>query len=161
MSSTPPPAGPRATPAPDDADRFDLQRFVQAQSANFEEALAELRAGSKRTHWSWYVLPQLRGLGTSALSVRYAISGLEEARAYLAHPVLGPRLRDCLSAINGHAGQRAVADILGPVDAQKLHACATLFSMVAELGSVFQRTLILHFHGQSHARTVMLLSRLS
>jgi len=141
-------------------DRFDLQRFVQAQSAHYDEVLAELRAGLKRSHWSWYVLPQLRGLGSSPLSLRYALSGLEEAQAYLADPLLGSRLRECVTAINAHAGQRAVVDILGPLDAQKLHACATLFALVAGPGSVFHQALDLHFHGGAHPRSLALLGML-
>ena len=89
-------------------DPFNLDRFIKAQSVNYQEALAELRAGRKRTHWSWYVLPQMRGLGSSDMAVRYAISGADEARAYLSHPVLGARLRECMSAINAHEGSSAV-----------------------------------------------------
>jgi uncharacterized protein (DUF1810 family) len=105
---------------------FELDRFVQAQEGNYAEALAELRAGKKQTHWSWYILPQLRGLGFSEMSVRYAISSLSEATAYLAHPILGARLVECVVAINQHERTKPEA-ILGDIDAQKFHSCVTLF----------------------------------
>lgn len=138
-------------------DPFNLRRFVEAQAANYDEALAEIRAGRKETHWSWYVLPQVRGLGNSPMSQRYAIAGLAEARAYLAHPVLGPRLRECLAALNAHAS-RSAESILGDIDAQKFHACATLFARVAEPGSPFAAALARHFGGREHAATVALLA---
>ena len=116
-------------------DPHDLDRFLEAQAANYGQALAELRAGRKRSHWSWYVLPQIRGLGSSPLSVRYAISGLAEAGAYLDHPVLGARLRECVAAMNDNAGSDAAA-ILGGIDARKFRSCLTLFAQVAEAGSL-------------------------
>lgn len=134
-------------------DPFDLERFVQAQDRNYGDAIAELRAGRKRTHWSWYVLPQLRGLGTSAMSVRYGLSGLPEARAFLDHPVLGPRLAACVAAVNGHGGTTPEA-ILGAIDARKFHACVTLFSRAAPPGSVFHEALARHFAGQPDALTL-------
>ena len=143
---------------PSAADPFDLSRFVKAQAADYGQALAELRAGRKRTHWSWYVLPQLRGLGSSAMSVRYAISGLDEARAYLAHPVLGPRLRECVDAMNAHAGATAAA-ILGDIDARKFHSCVTLFAQVAEAGSPFHEALTRYFSGTRDPATLGLLAR--
>ncbi|MDD3786909.1 MAG: DUF1810 domain-containing protein [Hydrogenophaga sp.] len=138
-------------------DPFDLERFVQAQAANYAEALAELRAGRKRTHWSWYVLPQLRGLGTSPMAVRYAMSGLDEARAYLAHPVLGSRLAECVTAMQAHAGTAPEA-ILGGIDARKFHSCITLFARVSAPGSVFHRALDTHFAGRQDAATLALLA---
>jgi uncharacterized protein (DUF1810 family) len=137
-------------------DPHDLARFVAAQSANYADALAELRAGRKRTHWSWYVLPQLAGLGASPMSVRYAISGLAEARAYLAHPLLGARLRECVVAMNGHEGLTAAA-VLGEVDARKFHSCITLFARVAEPGSPFHAALDRYFAGVPDAATLSLL----
>ena len=136
---------------------FDLDRFVQAQRENYAEALAELRAGRKRTHWSWYVLPQLRGLGSSAMSVRYAISGLPEAKAYLAHPVLGARLVECVATINQHAGTRPDA-ILGSIDARKFHSCITLFARASDSGSVFHQALAIHFGGHEDEATLALLA---
>ena len=134
-------------------DPHDLDRFVAAQSATYADALAELRAGCKRTHWSWYVLPQLAGLGSSAISVRYAIAGPDEARAYLAHPLLGARLRECVAAMNRHEGTAAAA-ILGEVDARKFHSCATLFAQVAEPGSCFHEALARYFAGVPDAATL-------
>lgn len=139
-------------------DAFDLGRFERAQAANYQDALAELRAGCKRTHWSWYVLPQIQGLGASAMSVRYAISSLEEARHYLAHPVLGARLRECVAAMNGHKGRSAAA-MLGDIDARKFHACLTLFAQVAEPGSPFHAALAQYFSGKQDAATLAILAR--
>src|SRR5919112_1494538 len=101
------------------ADPFDLNRFVTAQEDTYATALAELRRGRKTTHWMWFVFPQVRGLGRSATAQQYAVMGLDEARAYLAHPVLGPRLRECAEALTSLPGRDAAA-VLGPVDAQKL-----------------------------------------
>jgi len=138
-------------------DPFDLDRFVTAQSENYEEALAELRAGQKRTHWSWYVLPQIRGLGSSEMSLRYALSGAPEARAYLSHRVLGPRLLECMAAINAHRNLSA-ANILGPVDAQKLHSCATLFAAVSAEGSPFHIALGKYYSGADDRNTLAILA---
>lgn len=138
-------------------DPFNLERFLKAQDQNYAEALAELRSGLKRTHWSWYVFPQLLGLGSSALSVRYAISGLAEARAYLAHAVLGSRLIECVATMNEHDGLSAAA-ILGPVDALKFHSCVTLFSQASGQGSVFHQALDTHFAGKQDQVTLALLA---
>jgi uncharacterized protein (DUF1810 family) len=137
-------------------DPFDLQRFVDAQETSYAQALDELRAGHKRSHWSWYILPQLRGLGASPMSQRYAIGGLDEARAYLAHGLLGARLRECVAALNAHPGQTAES-ILGGIDARKFHSCATLFAMVAEPGSPFHRALATFFAGRQDDATLALL----
>jgi uncharacterized protein (DUF1810 family) len=110
-------------------DPFDLARFVDAQANDYARALAELRAGRKTTHWIWYVLPQLRGLGSSSYATRYGVASLEEARAYLAHPVLGPRLFACVAAMNENRGVSAV-QILGAIDAAKFRSCLTLFLAV-------------------------------
>jgi uncharacterized protein (DUF1810 family) len=139
-------------------DPYDLDRFVRAQAVNYDEALAELRAGRKRTHWSWYVLPQLRGLGSSPMSMRYGVCGLAEARAYLAHPVLGARLRECVAAIVAHADSSAT-DILGSVDARKLHSCLTLFDRAAPDGdSSFRAALDVFFAGVPDPATLAILS---
>jgi len=138
-------------------DPFDLDRFVQAQAAHYADAIAELQAGRKTTHWSWYVLPQLAGLGTSPMARRYAIASLDEARAYLAHPVLGPRLHACVSAINGHPDLTADA-ILGPVDAMKFRSCLTLFLQVAPEATDLQAALDTFFGGERDPAT---LSRLA
>jgi uncharacterized protein (DUF1810 family) len=140
-------------------DPFDLERFVEAQRQNYGQAVAELRAGHKRNHWSWYVFPQLRGLGSSPMSVRYAISGLAEARAYLDHTVLGPRVVECVAAMRAHraAGPESV---LGDIDAKKFHSCCTLLSRAASQGSAFHEALDVHFAGRSDERTLSLLGGL-
>lgn len=137
-------------------DPFDLTRFVQAQQGVYDQALAELREGRKRSHWVWYVLPQLRGLGTSAMAQRYGIGSLAEAVAYLAHPVLGPRLRECIAAMLSHAGLSA-RDILGDVDALKFRSCLTLFARSAGEGSVFDAALARFYRGDGCAGTLAML----
>ena len=137
-------------------DPHDLGRFVQAQEADYEQALAEIRSGRKRSHWMWYIFPQLAGLGFSAMSTRYAIKTLAEARAYLSHPVLGPRLVTCAEAALGVEG-RAASEIFGPIDEMKLRSCATLFARVSPAGSVFHRLLDRYFHGERDGETLRLL----
>ena len=115
------------------SDRYRLQRFVDAQDAGgtYARAVQELESGRKASHWMWFVFPQIAGLGYSSISREYAISGQAEARTYLAHPVLGPRLVECAQILATKAGSSAV-DIFGPVDAMKLHSSMTLFASVAE-----------------------------
>jgi uncharacterized protein (DUF1810 family) len=140
----------------DSRDTFDLDRFVSAQEDVYESALAEIRAGRKRTHWMWFVFPQLLGLGSSPISRQFAIRSAAEARAYLAHPVLGPRLLECCEAllrVNGGSAN----DIFGPPDDLKLRSCATLFASVSEPGSVFERVLARFFGGAHDERTEALL----
>ena len=110
-----------------DGDPFDLQRFVSAQAPLFDTALGELERGCKTTHWMWFIFPQLRGLGRSAMATRYGIGSLDEARAYLAHPLLGPRLRACVGALQDHVGLSA-RQVFGDVDAVKLRSSLTLFA---------------------------------
>jgi len=138
-------------------DPFDLARFVQAQEGCHDEALAEIRAGRKRTHWSWFVLPQVAGLGSSAMSQRYAISGLAEARAYLAHPVLGARLRECVAAMNAHGGHRSAQAVLGDIDALKFRSCLTLFAKAAPDDALFREGLRRFFEGRPDPVTLELL----
>ena len=138
-------------------DPYDLDRFLEAQAQNYEEALAELRAGRKRTHWSWYVLPQITGLGSSPMSVRYAISGAAEATAYIHHAVLGARRLQTVAAINAHKALSA-ADILGVVDAQKFHSCVTLFAQVSTEGSPFHEALAKYFSDTPDRNTMHLLA---
>ncbi len=107
-----------------------LHRFVDAQRDSYAVALAELRAGAKRSHWMWYVFPQVAGLGASAMTRTYAVADLAEARAYLAHPLLGGRLRESVDALLEHRG-RDIAPILGNVDAMKLRSSMTLFEVAA------------------------------
>src|SRR5262245_21883095 len=118
-------------------DPYDLNRFVEAQASNYEDALAELRAGRKRSHWSWYIFPQVRGLGSSPMSVRYSIGSKAEAGAFLADPVLGPRLRECVRAMLAHRGLSA-SHILGDIDAQKFRSCLTLFALAAPTEQIFR-----------------------
>lgn len=136
-----------------DSDPFRLQRFIDAQEGVHARALDELRAGRKTTHWMWFVFPQVAGLGSSAMAQRYAIGSLEEARAYLAHPVLGPRLVECTEAVLSHS-DRTAHDILGSPDDVKLRSSMTLFVLVAGPESVFQRVLDAFFDGETDTRTV-------
>jgi len=144
--------------ASDSGDPFDLERFVSAQRSHYAAALAELRAGSKRTHWMWFVFPQARGLGSSSTSVHYAIRSREEARRYLDHPVLGPRLKECAEAIMAVEG-RTASDIFGYPDDLKLKSSMTLFAEVAGPGSVFERVLAKYCTGRRCERTLELLRR--
>ena len=127
-------------------DPFGLQRFLDAQAQTYDQALAELRAGRKRTHWMWFVFPQVAGLGRSPTAQHYAISGPDEARAYLAHPVLGPRLVECAQALLDLPGEDAAA-VLGPVDAVKLRSSMTLFAHAAPGEPVFRAVLEQYFGG--------------
>ena len=112
-------------------DSLQLQRFVDAQEGTFETALAELRAGRKQTHWMWFVFPQIAGLGRSPTAQYFAIRTRTEARAFLAHPILGARYREAVEAINGWAGRRDAIAILGEIDALKLRSSLTLFEAVS------------------------------
>lgn len=138
------------------SDPFKLQRFVDAQEGVYDGALAELRAGRKRGHWIWFILPQLRGLGRSAMAEYYGISGVDEARAYLAHPLLGPRLRECVEAVRSHSGERTAGEMLGPVDAMKLRSCLTLFAEAGG-GELLERTLDAFFAGERDPATLVLI----
>jgi uncharacterized protein (DUF1810 family) len=140
-------------------DAYGLQRFVDAQDGGtYDAALRELRAGRKRSHWMWFVLPQIAGLGRSATAQHYAISGIEEARAYLAHPVLGPRLVECARALTGLGTTDPVA-VLGGVDAQKLRSSMTLFAAAAPDEPVFGQVLDQYFGGATDPATARLLAR--
>jgi len=136
------------------ADSFDLERFVAAQDANgtYERAAEELRRGRKTSHWMWFVFPQIAGLGSSAMSRRYAISSLAEAQVYLAHPVLGPRLRTCTSLVVD-ANAPSAEHIFGDIDAQKLHSSMTLFLRAAPDEALFQQVLDQYFGGQPDSAT--------
>jgi uncharacterized protein (DUF1810 family) len=129
-----------------DADPYDLQRFVTAQEGVYASALAELRRGLKTGHWMWFIFPQIAGLGVSPMSQRYAIRSLDEARAYLAHPVLGPRLRECAQAVADVQG-RTAEQILGPIDAMKLRSSMTLFHRADPADPVFAAVLRKYFDG--------------
>ena len=137
-----------------DDDPHDLARFVAAQDdgGTYERALAELHGGRKTSHWMWFVFPQIAGLGRSPTAQRYAIGSLEEARAYLVHPVLGPRLRDCATALL-EAHDRSAVEILGEVDAAKLRSSMTLFSRAAPEELLFQQVIDRYFDGRRDEAT--------
>ena len=137
-------------------DHNSLERFLSAQEYDYARALSEVKNGRKVSHWMWYIFPQLRGLGRSANSYHYGIDGIEEARAYLAHPVLSARLTEACEAILMHEGKDADA-ILGNIDAKKLRSSMTLFARVGGDGSVFRRVLDRFFGGREDALTLKLL----
>lgn len=136
---------------------MNLERFVAAQAPVIDQVRRELAAGRKRTHWMWFVFPQLRGLGQSDMARRYEIGSLEEARAYLAHPVLGPRLEDCTALVNAVQG-RSAEEILGGVDAMKLRSCLTLFLAARPGAEPFRTALDRYYGGVPDPRTVVLLA---
>jgi uncharacterized protein (DUF1810 family) len=134
------------------SDPFDLQRFVTAQDGVYEQALAELRRGRKQSHWMWFVFPQIAGLGRSPTAQHYAISNLDEARAYLQHSVLGPRLKESARALTELKGTDAGA-VLGPVDALKLRSSMTLFARADPDEPVFRQVLDQYFGGEADPAT--------
>ncbi len=138
--------------------QFDLGRFVAAQDAggSYERAVAELRAGRKASHWMWYVFPQIAGLGQSPTSRRYAISSVQEARAYLSHPVLGPRLRECAEILTGLSG-RTPEQIFGGIDAMKLRSSMTLFQTAAPAEALFRHVMQQYFGGAADPATERLI----
>jgi uncharacterized protein (DUF1810 family) len=141
-------------------DPFDLNRFLEAQEGVYRGALAELRQGQKRSHWMWFIFPQLEGLGHSPTTHYYAIKSLEEARAYLDHPLLGQRLHECAQVLLEIEGRSAM-DIFGYPDTLKLRSSMTLFACVTdEPGSVFDRVLDTYYDGEEDGRTLDLLHTL-
>jgi uncharacterized protein (DUF1810 family) len=140
---------------PPDAS-YDLERFVRAQAGTYEQALSELTRGRKQSHWMWFVFPQIAGLGISDMSRRYAIVDPGEARAYLAHAVLGPRLQACFEATLGVNG-RTAHEIFGSPDDMKLRSSATLFAAASEAGSIFQQVLDKYFGGRPDMETQRLM----
>ena len=137
------------------ADPHDLNRFLEAQRESYDQALAEIRSGRKRSHWMWFIFPQYAGLGSSPISQRYAIKSLEEAEAYLRHPILGPRLVECVGAALA-IRDRSAFDVFGSPDDVKLRSSATLFAAVTPAGSVFSQVLDKYFGGQPDERTQQL-----
>ena len=130
-----------------------LQRFLDGQLLAYETALKEMKAGEKRNHWIWYIFPQIKGLGYSPNSKYYGISGIEEAKAYLQHPILGPRLREITQEVLGHAG-KSIYDIMGaPIDAMKFRSSMTLFDAVAP-NDIFAKALNVFFNGKRDHRTL-------
>jgi uncharacterized protein (DUF1810 family) len=139
------------------SDPHNLQRFIDAQQGVFEIALVELSAGSKQSHWMWFIFPQLAGLGRSRTAQFYDLSGVDEARTYLAHPVLGQRLRRSVEALMSWAGKRSAGQILGTTDEMKARSSLTLFDRVAP-HDVFASALAAFFGGDADERTLALLA---
>jgi uncharacterized protein (DUF1810 family) len=137
-------------------DPYDLRRFVRAQENDYAQALSEIKSGRKRSHWIWYIFPQIDGLAFSSTSKHYAIKSLAEAKAYLAHPVLGPRLIECVEAVNGIEG-RSATEIFGSPDDLKLNSSATLFASVSPADSVFDRLLLKYYRNERDGKTLRLL----
>ena len=140
-------------------DPFNLGRFLEAQESVYLDVLAELRSGRKRTHWMWFVFPQIDGLGFSSTSKYYAIKSEAEARQFLNHPVLGKRLLECANAVLEVEG-RSASEIFGPPDDLKLRSCMTLFAQVSDPGSVFAQVLDKYFHARLDEKTLALLKGL-
>jgi len=140
-------------------DPYRLERFVAAQDGVIDRVRAELRAGRKQSHWMWFVFPQLLGLGQSAMAVRYAIGSREEAAAYLAHPVLGPRLRECTELVLAVEG-RDVHSIFGSPDDMKFYSCMTLFAAAAPMAPLFRAALEKYFGGTPDPGSAAILERL-
>lgn len=137
------------------ADPHNLQRFVQAQENVYDQALAEIRAGRKRSHWMWFIFPQIAGLGFSPTSQHFAIRDRSEAEAYLAHPILGPRLTECCEALLALKTNSA-PDVFGYPDDLKLKSSATLFAAVSPSGSAFEQLLKKFFDGEPDTKTIEL-----
>lgn len=139
---------------PEDANEFRLQRFVEAQEGVYAQALREMERGEKRSHWMWFIFPQVSGLGSSSMAQRYAISGRNEAAAYLRHPVLGTRLREITKAVNALQG-RSLEEVFGYPDDLKFHSCITLFAEAADAGdAVFGDALQKWFGGRQDEATM-------
>ena len=139
------------------SDPFDLQRFVEAQARVYTEVLDELRAGRKRSHWIWFVFPQIAGLGSSATAARYAVSSLDEARAYLRHDVLGPRLHECTRLVNA-VPDRSIGEIFGSPDDMKVRSSMTLFARATGDNSDFVELLDRYYDGNEDPLTLQRLT---
>jgi uncharacterized protein (DUF1810 family) len=147
------------TPSRPSDDPHDLDRFIRAQADDYNRALSEIKAGRKRSHWMWYIFPQMDGLGFSPTAKHYAIKSALEAQAYLDHPTLGPRLKECADAIV-NLEDRTASEVFGYPDDLKLRSSATLFAGVSPPGSVFHRLLEKYFPDGPDARTLQLLAAL-
>jgi uncharacterized protein (DUF1810 family) len=134
-------------------DPFDLQRFLQAQNPVYDQVCAELRAGRKASHWMWFIFPQLRGLGSSLTAMTFGISSLQEALAYLEHPVLGPRIRECTRLVNAMQG-RSIHEIFGHPDDLKFHSSMTLFASTSSDSQIFKDALQKYFAGEPDQLTL-------
>ena len=141
-----------------DDDPYQLQRFVDAQQHVYDAALAEIRAGRKVSHWMWFVFPQLAGLGHSARAIHYGIRGLDEARAYLEHPLLGTRLQECAAALEALPPSLSAHAVFGTPDDLKLRSCLTLFGHALVGGSIFGRLIDRYFDGRGDERTLVMLA---
>jgi uncharacterized protein (DUF1810 family) len=137
------------------SDPYDLERFVRAQATDYDQALSELREGKKRSHWMWYIFPQIEGLGLSPMSRQYSIKSAAEARAYFDHPILGPRLQECATVVYDIAG-RSAFEILGAPDDMKLRSSATLFASISG-GGIFEQLIQKYFDGQHDEKTLQAL----
>jgi uncharacterized protein (DUF1810 family) len=135
-----------------------IERFIEPQDFLYATALAEIKAGKKSSHWMWFIFPQLRGLGRSAMARIYGIEGLDEAWAYLSHPILSARLTEISEALLQLNTQNP-KEILGEIDARKLQSSMTLFALISEDGSVFHRVLARFYNGQMDGKTLELLTR--
>jgi uncharacterized protein (DUF1810 family) len=139
------------------SDPYDLQRFVTAQELDYRQALAEIKAGRKKSHWMWFVFPQFDGLGSSPTSRHYSIKSVDEAKAYLSHPILGPRLLECVRALLDLHG-RTARQIFDVPDDLKLRSCVTLFSIASPPDNVFERILEKYFAGERDVKTLQLIN---
>jgi uncharacterized protein (DUF1810 family) len=139
-------------------DPYNLARFVSAQKDIYAQVLTEIKSGRKRSHWMWYIFPQIDGLGWSATSKFYAIKNIDEARAYLNHPVLGQRLLECAQAVLD-VKDRSATEIFGSPDDLKLRSCATLFALISLPGSVFEQIIEKYFEGERDEKTLQLLNK--
>ena len=139
-------------------DVNSLDRFLEAQDKLYETALSEIKKGSKRSHWMWFIFPQLRGLGRSNMAYTYGINGIEEAKEYLNHPVLSSRLIEITEALLTHKDKSALK-IMGDIDDMKLKSSMTLFALISEEGSVFQQVLDCFFDGKMDKRTLKIIKR--
>lgn len=137
-----------------DTDPFDLQRFVDAQQRVHDRVATELAAGSKTSHWMWFVFPQLKALGRSSTALHYGIGSLDEARAYWRHPVLGARLKHCCTLLQGLPAGRTALQVLGPIDTMKLKSCLTLFERAAPDEPLFGALLERFYGGERDAATL-------
>jgi uncharacterized protein (DUF1810 family) len=134
-------------------DQFDLQRFIDAQTPVFEQVISELRRGFKRTHWIWFIFPQIAGLGHSQMAKKFSLSSLAEAQAYIKHPLLGPRLRECTRLVNQVEG-RSIQQIFGYPDDLKFRSSMTLFAQATPDNALFQEALQKYFNGELDSQTV-------
>ena len=137
-------------------DKFNLSRFEEAQEDVYEQVVLELQSGQKRTHWMWFIFPQIHGLGQSSTSIFYAIKSEEEAKAYLNHPILGKRLVQCVNTILAINGLTSMT-IFGSIDNQKLRSSMTLFASISDKNSLFHQVLVKYFNGNEDTQTLKLL----